>query len=541
MKVHLGKGKSEIIITGLMFLCLFTLFPTEAVTNNSVNGAPGSMKIGWGSSDITPDRSVVITGGSAVRISQGVSDPITATALVIDSPEDLAIMVSTDLIGISDLLNERIKENVAKRLPDMDFKKIFFNSTHTHTAPDQATSPALDEMHKKYGIDVPEAWARWGYDMGVMTAEEYADFAAERIAEAIEQAWKNKAPGGVSYGLAHASIGQNRLTAYYDGSSQMYGSTSDPNFSNMEGYEDHSVNLIYTWDSNGELTGLVVNVSIPSQVQYGSTISSDYWYETRIELRQRLGKGLFVLPQCSAAGDQSPRIMIDHRAEKRMEKITGRTQREQIAVRIADAVESILPFMEKNIEWNPVFKHKTEVVELNRRALTKEDIIKPMSTFHNPVKESVEQAFDRLLGEYKKLVKELDENPKMKEKPNWFVPVSSVHWLLGRAYSTIQRYEFQKTNKMLLIEVHVVRIGDMAIATNPFELYLDYGMQMKARSKSIHTFVVELSGPTRGYLPTYRAVAGGAYGAIPQSTLIGPDGGRDLVDQTLGLIDSLWE
>ncbi len=541
MRTYLKKCKSEIFISGLLVLFVLTLLPIEALTNNALNSAPGSLKIGWGSSDITPDRSVVITGGSAVRISQGVSDPVTATALVIESPEDLAIMVSTDLIGISDLLNDRIKEEVSKRLPDMDFRKIFFNSTHTHTAPDQGTSPDLHEMHKKYGINIPEAWARWGYDMGVMTAEEYANFAAARIASAIEQAWKNRAPGGVSYGLAHASIGQNRLTAYYDGSSQMYGKTNDPNFSNMEGYEDHSVNLIYTWDSKGKLTGLVVNVSIPSQVQYGSTISSDYWHETRLELRKRWGEGLFVLPQCSAAGDQSPRIMIDHRAEKRMEKITGRTQREQIGVKIADAVESILPFMEKNIEWNPVFKHKTEVIELNRRALTKEDITKPMSTFHNPVTESVEQAFDRLLVEYKKIVKELDENPQMKEKPNWFVQVSSVHWLLGRAYSTIQRYEFQKTNKTLPIEVHVVRIGDMAIATNPFELYLDYGMQMKARSKSIHTFVVELSGPTRGYLPTSRAVAGGAYGAIPQSTLIGPDGGRDLVNQTLGLIDSMWD
>jgi hypothetical protein len=41
-------------------------------------------------------------------------------------------------------------------------------------------------------------------------------------------------------------------------------------------------------------------------------------------------------------------------------------------------------------------------------------------------------------------------------------------------------------------------------------------------------------------LPTARSVAGGAYGAVPESTEVGPEGGRELVDQTVKLISSLW-
>ena len=89
------------------------------------------------------------------------------------------------------------------------------------------------------------------------------------------------------------------------------------------------------------------------------------------------------------------------------------------------------------------------------------------------------------------------------------------------------------------IEVHVLRVGDAVFATNPFELYLDYGMQMKARSPAIQTFIVQLTG-SGSYLPTKRSISGGAYGAVPASTLIGPEGGRELVDQTLGMIESLW-
>ena len=77
------------------------------------------------------------------------------------------------------------------------------------------------------------------------------------------------------------------------------------------------------------------------------------------------------------------------------------------------------------------------------------------------------------------------------------------------------------------------------IEIDRFELYLDYGMRIKARSPAVQTFVVQLAGQA-SYLPTARSVAGGAYGAVPESTEVGPEGGRELVDQTVKLISSLW-
>ena len=74
------------------------------------------------------------------------------------------------------------------------------------------------------------------------------------------------------------------------------------------------------------------------------------------------------------------------------------------------------------------------------------------------------------------------------------------------------------------------------MATNPFELYLDYGMRMKARSPAIQTFLIQLSNGSYGYLPPYRSTVGGSYGAEPASTLIGPEGGQELVENTLELI-----
>lgn len=81
----------------------------------------------------------------------------------------------------------------------------------------------------------------------------------------------------------------------------------------------------------------------------------------------------------------------------------------------------------------------------------------------------------------------------------------------------------------------MLRIGDAVFATNPFEMYLDYGMRIKARSPAVQTFVVQLAG-SGSYLPTERSIAGGAYGAVPASTLIGPEGGSELVEGILDLI-----
>jgi hypothetical protein len=519
----------------------------NAVSSDIIKVKAGSMKIGWATADVTPDRPVGIAGGSSARISEGIRDRVLATTLVIESvrtdgSSDMAIMVSMDAVAITELLNQKVKKLVKKSISAIDTVKIILSATHTHSAPEQFTEPGLSIMHKKYDINVPVAWAFWGVDLGVMTADEYIEFSAARIAKAIEQAWNSRKPGGISFGLAYASTGQNRLTTYYDGTAAMYGSANRPDFSHMEGYEDHSLGLLYTWDTKGKLTGVVINIGMTSQIVYGFMISSDFWHETRNELHNRLGKGLFVLPLCSAAGDQSPKIMIDERAEKRMEKLTGRNQMEQIANRIADGVTSILNVMEKNIEWNPEFKHQVEMVELNRRVITEKDLTTRRSTFHNKTEENVYETFDRLLAEYKKMYREIEEHPEMKQKNRWYTPITSVHWLLGRAWSTMERYELQKKVFTVPAEVHVIRIGDMAIATNPFELYVDYGMQIKARSKAVQTFVVQLASPGYlGYLPTERAVKGGAYGAIPQSTTIGPEGGRVLVNRTVDLINSFWQ
>jgi len=90
------------------------------------------------------------------------------------------------------------------------------------------------------------------------------------------------------------------------------------------------------------------------------------------------------------------------------------------------------------------------------------------------------------------------------------------------------------------MELHSVRLGDAVFVTNPFELFLDYGHQIKARSGASQTFVVQLFCGYGRYLPTPQARKLGNYGGLIANGDVGSDGGKKLVDETVFAIGELF-
>ena len=106
----------------------------------------------------------------------------------------------------------------------------------------------------------------------------------------------------------------------------------------------------------------------------------------------------------------------------------------------------------------------------------------------------------------------------------------------------LSRWTLQNQSTRYKFPVYIYRLGQAVFATNPFELYVDYSFRMKARCKASQPFIVQLSSNSEGsYLPTATAVAGGSYGALPVSTMVGPDGGTELIEKTLAAMDALFE
>jgi len=90
------------------------------------------------------------------------------------------------------------------------------------------------------------------------------------------------------------------------------------------------------------------------------------------------------------------------------------------------------------------------------------------------------------------------------------------------------------------IEVHILKFGDVAFATNPFELFLDYGNQIKARSKAKQTFILQLTAGAYSYLPTEKAEKAGHYSAYITSGWTGHEGGNILVRKSISEINEMF-
>ncbi len=457
----------------------------------------GQLWAGAATVSITPDEPVAVMGQFATRISTTVEAPVTATALALetrngDEAEEQAIMISCDLTILSADIQQQFRERVKSRLPGFDINKVFLNATHTHTA------PVLSE-----GIyNIPE--------QGVMRPAAYVEFLVTRLAEVAAAAWENRRPGGVGWGMGYAVVAYNRRTLYANGKSRMYGPTNTPAFRGIEGYEDHGVEVLFFWDQENKLIATAVNVACPAQeVESRKAVNADYWHEVRLQLRKQYGDDLKVLGWIGAAGDQSPHLRYRKKAEDRMREAGKRTRVQEIARRIVRAVNDAYEVAQTDIRRDVVFKHAVRQIELPARQVTRAEAEEAQANI-DYLRKQEEQGAAPLL--YKQV---------------WNQRV-------------IDRYRQQQPGQTYPVELHVIRLGDVAICTNPFELFTMYGIQMKARSKAIQTFVIQLACRVGGYLPTQKAVDGGGYSAIVQSNLVGPEGGQILVDETVDTINSLW-
>jgi hypothetical protein len=480
-----------------------------------------SLKIGWAEIDITPtELPVYIAGQFHIRVSEGVQDPLQATALALEAGGEHVVFVSVDTVCIS----EPLRQAVRKRLNEagLDPQKVILHATHTHDAPNNGL-----ELLGLREFDI----AQEGVDLGLKPTADYVQFAAERIAAAVSQAWRKRAPGGVAFGQEYAVIGRNRRWFDRDGNATMYGLNENTaeKFDHIEGYEDHSLNLLATYDESGVLTGLLVNVPSPSQeTESLFEISADFWHEARRELRARFGEKLFILPQCSAAGELTSHLIFEAAAHERMLKLRGRTGREEVAVRIADAVGRVLPYLPPTIDKAPQLQHRYETLQLPMNSLTEADV------------EDARQNVESYQAQYEAERQKFLDNPELQNEPRWYTTMTYAFNRAGWYRGVIERYEQAKTDSNYPAEVHVLRLGEIAFATNPFEYYLDFGIQIKVKSPATQTFIVQLAGPGT-YVPSRRAAEGGGYGAVPASNPVGPEGGQVLADYTIEKICELWQ
>ena len=493
------------------------------------------LKLGWARREISVEGPVSIPGQTYMRLSEGIQDPLYVTALVVDGGEgqDHVVFCSCDIITLTNNVIADTCQLVSQLRPEINTAAIVMNATHTHSGCNiRPNQPSVSPDGKP-----------------IYPADKYREFFVKMCAEAIVEAWDNRSEGGIGYGYGYAVVAHTRRVCYFhdqslksnsvapNGHCIMYGNTNDPDFSHYEGGADHFLNLMFTFDKQNKLTGVVVNVPCPSQVTEQLTrLSADYWHDVRQILTKKYGD-IGILSQCAAAGDLAPRILHYNKAEERrfrmkyadaqldsrFDSAKEKLRRMDIAQRICEAFDEVLSWAGKELIRDAEVKHSVRDISVPRRLVAKE-------------------LYEDALVELPKLEQAgfVHTDDPMRDYINNTVRTSGI----SRYKGIIRRYEEQQADPNTKVELHTIRIGDIAFASNPFELYIDYQHRIQARSPFLQTFIVQLCAKpdgnySAGYLATERAVANVGYSAAIYDNQVAPEGGTKLVEETLKDLNAL--
>ena len=489
------------------------------------------LRIGWDMTDVSTDRPVHMYGLPRRRVSQGLRDPLAVTTLVIDNGVDCVIFSTWDVCVVWGVMVQRVRGIVKDKCPEIPTEKIIFHAIHTHTG------PAMGD----------------GYDDDV--TREYRNMFADRAAESIITAWKNRKPGKIGYGYDFAVTAFSRRPVYFDDLSKrplpnglirtpglsgvyakLHGNSDDPMFSHMEAAPDPFVNFLFTYDLDDRLTGVVFNVACPSQISISDTkLGSDCWSDVRRVMEKKY-PGVRVLPQCAAAGDLTFKIPYYYKATdrrhrlqfQREEAFAGEFERRRVTEQLMSALERTLKWAGKELYADLPIRHINTTLHLKRFTPSAQDVAEAEATIAK-------------LAEMRKNPPWTD--PKRLEKGR-----AAMRRSLGENLRILRIAEEVKNHPTWPSEFHVLRIGDIAFVSERYELYTDYGQRIQARSPFTQTFTIQIcsgvyynTGSAAHYLATERAFRNKGYqaNAVNNHNAPSPEGGQQLVDTAVKLLYEL--
>jgi hypothetical protein len=349
--------------------------------------------------------------------------------------------------------------------------------TCTHTH----SGPSL--VRTNYYIPVDEAYIQ-------QLSQRLVDVAADAVATAR--------PAKIGWGQGEVQIGFNRRHCWADGTHSMNGDPERPDFAGLEGPDDPAHLAIFAVDLDGKpITVLYHNTSHPTNFYGGGLFSADYPDAARKIIRRKLGR-IPVLYLNGAQGDINMRNSLNPRQETREERL----------VRIGEMLAEETLRLYRDAEFHPriVLGHTYEDLQIKVRLPEPKD-----------------------LAEARKVLARVEAGEKMRGMKLIF------------AFGTVQLQERFGKQPVDTMPVHVVRIGDVALVTQPCELYCQFGLDIKRRSPTPLTAVVGLADGYCGYCPTIAGILGGGYsGRAISWTRLEPFAGYRMVEAAGTMLNHLW-
>jgi neutral ceramidase len=443
-----------------------------------------ALRAGAFAQDVTPEKfPVSVNGGLSDRKATATNDPLHARCLVLDDGTTKVALVVVDSCMIPREIHDAAKM-LAEKKTGIPAANILISATHTHTAPTVAGV---------FQSDLDEG---------------YAKFLTEKIAAGIEKAHANLAPARAAWGVGTESNQVfNRRWKMKEGvtNADPFGGTTDKVKMNPPrqsadllepaGPTDPNVTVLSLRTADGKPLAVYANYSL-HYVGDMPALSADYFGVFADVMGQKLkaGPGFMAALSNGTSGDvnninfkeaapklkpgERSRVVAEAVAEAGLKGLTKAEYRGDVALAVA-----------------------TTELELPVRKPTPEEV------------KRAEQILDKAKGRELKGYEEV------------------------YARETVLIAKYPDTVKLRL---QVIRVGDLAIAAIPCEVFTEIGLEVKKASPFPVTCVVSLANGYNGYLPTPAQHALGGYETWrARSSYLGVKSSDEIVKQVKGLMGQL--
>ena len=428
-------------------------------------------KIGIAQVDYTPRIGLPMAGNFRDDYaSRGIHDPLLSRALVFSNATgEKVALLSVDICMLDRSNVKYMRERIAAAC---GITNVLIAATHTHSGP----SPyALGALPKADDADV----------------EVFLDKAASAVALADSRLTES------SMRVGHARedrVSFNRRLKCKDGTTHMNWEHLDPEFVIGPWGEKDPELIAVSIDQDGKTAGVLVNFALHPAVLAGDNwlYSADYPGYLREGVQRLLGQDVisaFFNGCCGSINNIDYSDLSQGRGFQMTQRIGY-----MLSVATFEAIQNAEPIDGNELQVSQVF------VPLKRLKITEEQ------------KAWSEKVLADLAGGHNK--GQVDGLPDEHYAITW-----------------LQMYEVQDSDDML--EVMVIRIGDLAVVGMPGELFAELGMAIKKGSPAKNTIVVELANDSAGYFPIQEAFSQGGYEPSVGSTYYEPGSGEKLVEAAL--------
>ena len=447
------KIKGTIILFGIV--CMF--FSNSILASNADEHYKEEDKVfmaGASTSNITPFLGGAIVGNWNRPEASHIHDELHARCLVLDDSSTKLVFIVADLLGVNQDVTDEAKRIIEEET-GIPASNIIISAIHTHSATSAMRTSRKEEID---------------------SFDEYQHFIIRRFADAVRIAINNLEPARIGWGVGkvpeHVFVRRWKLKepvinpfGEYD-KVMMNPGVGNTNKLEPSSEADPDVSFISVQSTEGKPIGLFANYGLHyvGGVPKGD-ISADYFAIFADRIQELLGADR-QYPSFVGAMTNGTSGNVNNNDYGRTGPAIRREAYEKMKI-VADDVAREVFRVHNQIEfhdWVPLAAVSEELTLISRK----------------PDKKMIKRAENIL------------------NQPESVKPLHS----LEKTYAQRILKNYNDVPNQIDVVVQTFSIGDLGIATSPFETFTDTGFEIKAKSPFKTTFVIELANGYNGYLPT---------------------------------------